>query len=476
MLFNSPVFIFAFAPVALGVFWLLRTFGSSRLALGSTLLASLLFYGWDDAWRLPPLVMSTLFNFFVGRRLVCAPDRRLLAFGIASNLALLGYFKYANFLIYNLNLITGLSLPTVHASLPPGISFYTLTQIMFLVDASRSLARRYPLLEYSTFVAFYPHLVAGPILNHGAVLPQMLHLNGRQRGSEQIAHGLAWFAAGLFKKTVFADNLAHLVSGPFAAAAAGQTVGFADAWTGALAYALQLYFDFSGYSDMAIGLALMMGISFPINFNSPYQAATLAEFWRRWHMTLSHFLRDYLYIPLGGSRKGPMRTAIAIMSTMLIGGLWHGASWNFVLWGGLHGAGLVVSRFAGSLARRYDLMIGRAISWPLTLLFVVAAWVAFRSENLMATFSLWSSMTGFNGFGGTKLSSSSEATVAIALLGAIVLLCPNTQSLIGAVPPSRLANLGWRPSFAWAIVTGAVLGIAVAAGLSLPTEFLYFQF
>ena len=287
-----------------------------------------------------------VFNFSAGlvlSRAAAAHRHRLLVLAVAGDLALLGYFKYAGFLVGTADQFLGGAWPIPAIVLPLGISFFTLTQIAFLVDTARSQARDYKFTHYLLFVCYFPHLIAGPILHHKELMPQLDRADIVRFSPRRLALGLSYFTIGLFKKTVIADALSPYVGRVFDGAAQGMAPSGAEAWGAVLAYTLQLYFDFSGYSDMAIGLARMFGVRLPLNFDSPYKAVSIIEFWRRWHMTLSRFLRDYLYIPLGGNRHGTVRRYVNLLLTMLIGGLWHGAGWNFMLWGGLHGLYLAVN-------------------------------------------------------------------------------------------------------------------------------------
>ena len=305
MLFNSAEFLFLFHPLFLVVYFLIGGLGLFLLASTWVFLASLFFYGWDDPVRLTAIIVSSIvFNYIVGRTLIAHQSKLLLALGVAGNLLLLGYFKYANFLVETFAGLTGVPIPSLHVELPIGISFYTFTQIAFLVDAYRRAASEYHPIRYGVFVTFFPHLIAGPIIHHKEIMPQFDDPRVYRFQPDSFQFGPFWFAIGLFKKAVFADGISAYVNPVFDAVAHGKSIGLADAWLATVAYGLQLYFDFSGYSDMAIGLALMIGIHFPLNFNSPYKAQSLIDFWRRWNMTLSRFLRDYLYIPLGGNRRG----------------------------------------------------------------------------------------------------------------------------------------------------------------------------
>ncbi|HET8700349.1 MAG TPA: MBOAT family protein [Nitrococcus sp.] len=517
MLFNSPVFLFAFLPLVLLGFYLIGRF-YAQAALVFLLLASLFFYGWWNPSYLPLLLGSIVFNYTVGRRLVCGTGRwkqprvrqALLMFGLASNLAALGYFKYFNFFLNSVNHLFSTDLVFVHIMLPLAISFFTFTQITYLVDAYRGTIPDYSPLHYALFVTFFPHLIAGPIVHHYQLIPQYAQRQTFHFQHRHFAIGASIFIIGLAKKVVIADSIALYATPVFDAANTGHTLTFFEAWGGALAYGFQLYFDFSGYSDMAIGLARMFGLHLPQNFNSPYKAQNIAEFWRRWHMTLSHFLRDYLYIPLGGNRRGPWRRHINLMVTMLLGGLWHGAAWTFVLWGGLHGLYLVVYHGWRSLHARLSAplrssaMLSHRLGVALTFLTVTIAWVPFRAESFSAATAMLSGMAGLNGFMlpssyqallgplggllqrfGWRFSSnpgvfagSAEVAWVIVLL-MIALVFPNTQQLMSSKQMStnhdRGLTLRWRPNGLSAVIIAA---IATAALLSLNhvTAFLYFQF
>jgi alginate O-acetyltransferase complex protein AlgI len=347
VLFNSPEFILFYLPVVVAVFFLLARWQRKAAALWLAV-ASLFFYGWWNPNFVVLLLASVVFNFYMGsaisrrREAISAFStaksvRPLLVLAIGANLALLAYFKYANFFIDSTNALTGSNFALLNIVLPLGISFFTFTQIAFLVDASRGLAREYDFVHYLLFVTYFPHLIAGPVLHHKQMMPQFAERSTYLPNRENIVVGLTIFCVGLAKKVIIADSLSVYASPVFAAAEKGVAITFFEAWGGLLAYTFQLYFDFSGYSDMAIGLSLLFGVTLPINFNSPYQATNIIEFWRRWHMTLSQFLRDYLYVPLGGNRLGVSRRHFNLMVTMVLGGLWHGANWTFVIWGALHG-------------------------------------------------------------------------------------------------------------------------------------------
>ena len=381
--------------------------------------------------------------------------------------------------------------------LPLGISFFTFTQIAYLVDIYRAepAGASYP--KYLLFVTFFPHLIAGPILHHRETMSQF----GRRLTptAENFAVGLTIFAIGLFKKVILADGIAPYVAPVFDAAAQGKSLTLLEAWSGALAYTLQLYFDFSGYSDMAIGLARLFGVTFPLNFASPYKATSIIDFWRRWHMTLSRFLRDYLYIPLGGNRRGPARRYANLMITMLLGGLWHGAGWTFVIWGGLHGLYLVINH----LWRAAGLRIGsRALAGAVTFIAVVIAWVFFRASSVEAASHILAGMAGLNGVvlpveWQSKLAGipgiaslrfaelgaafqGRETLQAIAALLAIAWLAPNTQELMRHFSPALEhvksgSRLAWKPTMGWALAIAAMTAFPLLQ-LNRISEFLYYQF
>ena len=483
MLFNSAQFIFVFLPIVLSVFFLLGRLREQMLAVMWLVIASLVFYSLDDPYRLLPLILASIaFNFFIGRMLLRSQNRVLLAIGVGGDLLLLGYFKYAGFLVETLNGVTGVALQNPNVALPIGISFFTFTQIAFLVDAYRGEAREYEPFHYTLFVSFFPHLIAGPIYHHKEIMPQFHLRENFHFDISNFGFGLTWFALGLAKKMLFADVVAQYATPIFNAAAAGHPLGLVDSWIGACGFGLQLYYDFSGYTDMAIGLALMIGVRLPLNFNSPYKAISLIDFWRRWHMTLSRFLRDYLYIPLGGNRKGPRRRYINLLVTMLLGGLWHGAAWTFVIWGAIHGFGLVVNHAWNKVAEPYRLKLPNPVAWALTLAFVMVAWVPFRADGLSATFTIWKGMFGFHGLVPESVIAAQVTTAIACIAGllAVALFAPNTQQLLSyprVIIAAFRQPIRFFPSPTWAMAAGIAFGIAVSFIITQrPTEFLYFRF
>jgi alginate O-acetyltransferase complex protein AlgI len=508
MLFNTYAFILGFLPLTLLLFHGLRGAGFARSSVGVLALLSLVFYGWWNPIYLLLIVPLMLVNFALAARIVPRDGRwpraarPLLVLGIVLNLATLGYFKYANFFVDNLNTVAGLDLVLGKVVLPIGISFFTFQKIAFLVDAYRNRVDRLNFVDYVLFVTFFPQLIAGPIVHHSEVIRQF---RDQTRVSMQtIALGVTIFMIGLAKKVLLADTAARYASPLFDAVAAGAHPDVLAAWGAALAYTVQLYFDFSGYSDMAIGGGLLFGIRLPINFASPYKAESIIEFWHRWHITLSRFLREYLYIPLGGSRQGPARRYVNLMITMLLGGLWHGAGWTFVVWGALHGFYLVVNHLWCALRSHVggdpetSTRLGRRLGQSITFVAVVVAWVFFRSEDLGTAVRMLLAMSGNNGLelpasladhwpGSLVARGPVDAAAALlvsAALLAIAWFMPNTQQLTGYVGPEgayaakeahRPPPVRWQLSAGWAVAIGCLFGIALML-MSKVSEFIYFQF
>jgi D-alanyl-lipoteichoic acid acyltransferase DltB (MBOAT superfamily) len=500
MLFSSYAFLFQFLPATVLAFAAARRH-SPRAGIMVLAGASLFFYG---AWRpvyLLLFIASIGISFGLGLRMEDPLRRRAIGtFGVALNLAALCYFKYTNFVFDSLNMLTGAPLPFANIVLPLGISFFTFQQIAYLVDVMRGAKIERDIVSYTLFVSFFPHLIAGPLVHHAEMIPQFRR--GRSgRSAVLAARGLAIFAAGLFKKVVIADNLAQFVSPVFAHLDAGGGVTTPWAWLATLAYSLQIYFDFSGYSDMAIGLALLFGIRLPVNFRSPYQATSIIEFWRRWHITLSRFLRDYLYIPLGGNRFGEQRRYLNLLLTMLLGGLWHGAGWNFLVWGGLHGIYLCINHlWHGWRGGKPDApaagLAVKACCWAVTFFAVVVAWVFFRARTAAGAWQMLGGLFGFEAGSSAYASSGivrlmdlpilvgeqrllliGGCVVALALV--IAVFMPNVPQLFRyreyRRAPEPPALLRWRPNGAWALVTALALAISLF-GMWQRLEFLYFQF
>ena len=490
MLFNSFDFLFVFMPVTVAAFAIAARLRSSAVAMLVLLVASYVFYGYGAHFAVFLLAGSTAFNFVIGAFLAGAMKRGqerigrlLLVIGIGGDLALLGFFKYAGFLMTNFDHLTGAQWSVPMIVLPVGISFYTFTQIAFLVDAFRGMTSTLRATDYFLFVAYFPHLVAGPIIHHAQTIPQFRRLGRIAWDANDIGVGLSIFTIGLFKKLVVADSLAPMADAAFAHVAAGP-IAMIDGWVGALAYSFQIYFDFSGYSEMAIGLSLLFGIRLPLNFASPYKATSIIEFWTRWHMSLSQFLRDYLYIPLGGNRKGQPRRYLNLMTTMLLGGLWHGAGWTFIVWGGLHGVYLVANHLLRSIRPVRSAGSPEWISWlkrVASFLAVTIAWVFFRADSLSASVAMLAGMSGIHGVGSTDAMTLSSLSACFFVIWTL----PNTYQIFARCQPTlpvrpKIAGaevhlLAWRPNAVSAITTGVIMACSILA-ITKFSPFLYFRF
>ena len=398
MLFNSYEFIFAFLPITFFIYFYLNHKRLTEASKAFLVFSSLFFYSWWNIAYLPIILTSMLFNYVVGTSLNKEQGeghhrfskKSLLAFGIVSNIALLAYFKYMDFFIENINLVSGSTIDLLQLALPLAISFFTFQQIAYLVDSYRGETAEYDFLNYSLFVTFFPQLIAGPIVHHSEMMPQFAKTRNKVKNYRNIAMGLFIFSIGLFKKVVIADTFATWATNGFDIA---PTLNLFAAWATSLSYTFQLYFDFSGYTDMAIGIALLFNIKLPINFNSPYKATNIQDFWRRWHITLSRFLKDYIYIPLGGNRKGEFRTYTNLMATFILGGIWHGAGWTFMFWGFLHGAALVIHRAWSKLGFK----LWTWLAWLITFNFINIAWVFFRAKEWDDALKVLGGMAGLSG-------------------------------------------------------------------------------
>lgn len=457
MLFNSQAFILIFLPVVLGLYYALANHRMARQVL--IVAASMGFYGWWDMRFVPLLAGLTIANWLVALWFGRTGARWIPILGVIGNLAVLGLFKYADFLRGTIFDLTSQPWQPWSLILPLGISFFVFQKISYLIDLRRGDKHIYGFLDFCMFVGFFPQLIAGPLVRHNEIIHQF---QANPRGPamwENLARGFTLFVIGVTKKVAIADTLAMAIDPLFTKATA---LSAAEAWTAAGGYTLQIYFDFSGYSDMALGLALMFGLRLPVNFDAPYRAVSIRDFWRRWHMTLSRFLRDYLYIPLGGSHCGPARQAANVVVTMLLGGLWHGAAWTFVVWGGLHGAALALAH----LWEKTGLRLPAAVGWLLTLLFVMACWVLFRAPDFATAGDILGAMAGRNGVGSAVVSR--EAWAAMLIGGAVALIGPTSQ---------RAALDLLRPSPWLAVPIGLGLTyLVITIGGRLPNVFIYFQF
>jgi D-alanyl-lipoteichoic acid acyltransferase DltB (MBOAT superfamily) len=505
MLFHTSEFIFLFLPAAVALHFILARF-SVGAAIVATTVTSLAFYTW---WK-PPFValpvLSILANFYIARQIARVPEaaaRRLLIIGIVANLAVLGWFKYADFVV---SIFHGRK-PGV-PEVPLALSFTTFVQIAFLVDVWRRRAS-VAVAPYAMFVAFFPHLIAGPIVRWSELGPQIADKLRYRVDWNNIALGLTIFTLGLSKKVLIADRLAPHVAPVFEAAASGVPLTAIAAWGAALAYSAQLYFDFSGYSDMAVGLGLLFNLRLPINFAAPFRATSIIDLWRRWHISLSRFLRDFVYVPLGGGARGPARRTLNLFATMTLGGLWHGANWTFIAWGAFHGV-LLALNHAWRLARgkREPTRAGRAAGWLATFIAFVVGMVFFRAADIGAAGQMLRAMAGFGNaphaesihvawdLWGIRVGYISEDFVRAWLGGhwsvigtlltagalAVAFLIPDTMELTDyreGEPHTdwrrRVGALAWRPSVPWLVVLALLFG-AVFANLLQFTEFLYYQF
>jgi D-alanyl-lipoteichoic acid acyltransferase DltB (MBOAT superfamily) len=471
MLFVTRDFLLGFLPIALVAFHTALALGFRKLLLPILLVASVVFYAWGNPAHTPILVTSILVNYFTGRALAdgeLSLIRRKVVFitGIVVNLGLLAFFKYTNFAIDNFAWLFGFELRHLDIALPIGISFYTFTQIAFLVDIYSKGQRQRDIASYGLFVTYFPHLVAGPIIHWREVMPQFRML-GRNDGpsfassayTSLLVEGASLFSIGLLKKLLIADQLNVFVDLGYKAV---PSLGFVDGWLLSLSYTFQLYFDFSGYADMALGMSLLFGIRLPLNFNSPYRAASIQEFWRRWHMTLSRWLRDYLYIPLGGNRASSRVVYRNLFVTFLLGGLWHGAAWTFVVWGALHGAACCFQKWWASTGHRMPGAIGVII----TFLFVNMAWVYFRAPDIATANALLVTMMQPH-LGAPALMFPAWPLVLAGAL--IVWLCPNSQTIAAADWNGRAALSG-------ALAGAAAIVALVSTNTSIASPFIYYSF
>lgn len=476
MLFNSYEFIFFFLPITFGLYFWLNKKHLTQASKSWMVFASLFFYSWWNIIYLPLILGSILFNFTVGSTLSRIntaqfskkpfSSKTILLFGIIANILLLVYFKYMDFFITNVNIIADTHLDLIHIVLPLGISFFTFTQIAYLVDAYRNEVKEMDYLNYTLFVTFFPHLLAGPILHHKEMMPQFDAVRNKVLNFKNISAGAYLFSIGLFKKVVIADTFAIWVSHGYSDV---DSLTLITAWATSLSYTFQLYFDFSGYTDMALGVALLFNIKLPVNFNSPYQALSIQDFWRRWHMTLSRFLRDYIYIPLGGNRDGELHTYANLFSVFLVGGLWHGASWMFVIWGALHGSAIVLHR----LWQQFGFKMNSLLAWFVTFNFINITWVFFRSKDWNDASKVLQGMFGLNGIEDFSelLEFGGLSTVDLIMMG--IVFCIGFSSFFvnnsnQMVSSFRLTNKS--------MLFGAFLMCIGILHLNKISTFLYFNF
>ena len=446
MVFSSLEFIYLFMPPVLLVFYILRHLQWEKGIIWWLITASIAFYAWWSPIHLTLLMASVIINFALHKMIKKKASKLVLTVGIIGNLATLAYFKYADFLISNFNLITDVETPLLHIVLPLAISFFTFQQISFLYDTYVGRIEECDFAKYCLFVVFFPQLIAGPIVLQKHTIPQFTMASFNKSALMNISVGTTLFIIGLFKKIVLADGIAPIVNTVFNAGEAGHPIPFEAAWMGTIAYTFQIYFDFSGYCDMALGLARIFGIRLPINFNSPYKAVNIVDFWRRWHITLSAFLRDYLYIPLGGNKKGLSRRYVNLTATMLLGGLWHGASWNFVFWGLLHGFYLILNHAWNAFFPRKEnspVVLGvleRIVSQIITLLAVMVAWVFFRAESFGSALAILKGMVGRTLYfdekhWGVLLTDTSFFWFQAIVLTLVAVIAPNSIEIVRKYRP-----------------------------------------
>jgi D-alanyl-lipoteichoic acid acyltransferase DltB (MBOAT superfamily) len=521
MLFNSAEFLFYFLPLVICCYYFLLRYRRADLTLGLLLLSSLFFYGFWSPKFLVLLILSIIGNFCFGLAISRIDGgfskKTLLFLSVSSNLILIAYFKYLGFFVEVLNSLAVSILPVPEIVLPLAISFFTFQQIAYLVDVYEGQKAEIKFVRYALFVSFFPQLIAGPIVHHYQILPQYSHLHGSREQMRLFNQGITLFALGLSKKILLADTAARYASPIFDGVAGGSAVSFFEAWVGMISYSFQIYFDFSGYSDMAIGLGLMFGFKLPINFLSPYRASSIIDFWKRWHITLSQFLRDYLYIPLGGSRNGDIRKYYNILITMILGGLWHGAGNTFLLWGGLHGMFIIINHLWRRSFSEVEFLKGKlakAFMVAFTFLLVSIAWVFFRAESVADALTITSSLFGLGGVGlpliikpflgdfSSTLEMWGFSFIGIGPNGLIrtpvslVFVTGIMAIIIWWTPPAICIALGddsyyrkssifrecmtksyirWSPSLIWSLVTGTLLGLCFLS-LSKVSEFIYFNF
>ena len=518
MLFNSYLFILIFLPIVLIGFSLLSLTKKTIHSISWLVVCSLFFYGWWNPAYLSLLIFSILVNFAIGKYLRENKSTIVLIFGLVFNIGLIAYYKYANFFIDNFNVLFGVDYNLSKIILPLAVSFFTFQQIAYLVDAYRGKTDRYKFIHYCLFVTFFPQLIAGPIVHHKEILPQFNSPSLFKIKSSNLAIGISIFAIGLFKKVFFADSISVYASPVFDAAYAGSTINFFEAWFGSVAYSVQLYFDFSGYSDMAIGLATMFGFKLPVNFYSPYKANNIADFWRRWHITLSRLIREYLWDPISLfstriSIRRKDRTIKFFIITIIVPtiftffwvGLWHGAGWNFILFGLLHGLFIVLFNLWSRIKQSYsnvklikNKIFATCIARFITFIAVTLGWVLFRSESFSAATNIYKSMfglnkisisDGFQGFVSNGLLGNNPkfAVSMIILLVIFTMLLPNTQQMFRKFSPYiitydgeksyQLLNhfISWRANYFWCLFISTLIVVSILF-MTRTSEFLYFQF
>ncbi len=472
MLFNSVDFLFIFLPIVFFVYFVLNKARLIDLSKGWLVLSSLFFYSYWKLEYLPIILFSMVFNYSIGTTLLGNQNLKInnkfiLCLGIIGNILLLGYFKYFDFLLLNLNTILKADFDYLNIVLPLAISFFTFQQIAYLVDSYKQETKEYDFLNYTLFITFFPQLIAGPIVHHKELMPQFENLKSKVINQKNISIGLYLLAIGLFKKVMIADNLSPFVHKTFDVS---TQLTFFEAWISSFAYTFQIYFDFSGYTDMALGIGHLFNIKLPQNFNSPYKANNIQVFWRRWHMTLSRFLRDYIYIPLGGNKISKAITSRNLFLTFLIGGIWHDAAWIFVIWGALHGLGVVIHRFW----QNFNIKLNSFVAVLTTFLFVNLTWVFFRAHTFNDALKVLKGMLGLSGFALPRthhldfLFNDGNLKISWLFLSLCFILTFAFKN------SSEFAN-EFKPSYSRLVLVYTLL-LTVIINLNKITEFLYFQF
>ena len=491
MLFNSYEFIFAFLPISFFVYFYLNSKRLTTAAKAWLVFTSLFFYSWWNIMYLPLILISILFNYTITNTMIEYDKSRrkyfskksLLHAGLLFNIGLLVYFKYMDFFISNTNTISGSDIELLHLALPLAISFFTLQQIAFLIDSYEGLVKEKNFLNYTIFVTFFPQLIAGPIVHHKEMMPQFASVRNKVKNYKNITMGLFIFSIGLFKKVVIADTFAVWATQGFDVA---TTLNLFEAWATSLSYTFQLYFDFSGYTDMAIGAALLFNIKLPINFNSPYKATGMIDFWQRWHITLSNFITTYIYTPIVRSfdRLTFHKAMFATVITFLIAGLWHGASWMFIIFGGLHGLGLIINHYW----KKRKIKLNVVLAWFITFNFVNITFVFFRAkewddavkvlgsmfslDNIVLPNFLASKLASLSKYGiefgalATNLSAAGKDLIIWLLIGFILILVfKNSMDKLKLFKPSAINSFVFIMAFTISLYK-----------LSGYSEFLYFRF
>ena len=472
MLFNSFEFIFLFLPCVVSGYFLLNKKTNFTLAKSFLVAASLYFYAYFNYSYAILIVSSILGNYLVGSYLsgpqITKARKAVFIGALLANISLLGYFKYYDFFITNLNVLFSSNYDLLKIVLPLGISFFTFQQLSYVIDSYKRKTVRYSFVDYALFVSFFPQLIAGPIVLPQEMLPQFADIKQRVLNYENINRGLYLFAIGLAKKVLLADSIAPLANAGFDKL---PLLNFQEAWLSSIAYTLQLYFDFSGYCDMAMGIALMFNIILPLNFNAPYKAGNIRDFWERWHMTLGRFLQSYLYFPLGGNRVGRTRTLRNLLLVFLISGLWHGAGWNFIVWGALHGACILSHRIWAERGWQMP----KPLAWLITLLIVNCLWVFFRAENLLSATKILSAMSNWSSL--SQGLSEEYRIAAHSVLGyktsIYLTLVALVLALIGPIGYERMQKLQFTLAYKWEQFLYLALSIIL---LERGVAFLYFNF